>query len=137
MQEAQKKYLKEEQAKKKKAKSSVWILVAFGAIFVVILIKIATSNSVSVFSGLPDSDAAYAIAKVYIRPTVLASSVSFHDDEYRFAKKSDSVYVIKSSYSAVTSSGEKTTTNFTISLKYMGGAGNREESWKLLDLNQE
>lgn len=137
MQTVKDQYLKEEQAKKKKAKSSVWILVALGIIFAIILVKIATSNSVGVFSGLPDSDAAYSMAKIYIRPTVLASNVSFHDDEYKFAKKSDSVYVIKSSYSAVSSSGEKTTTHFTIAMKYMGGAANREESWKLLDLNQE
>jgi hypothetical protein len=56
---------------------------------------------------------------------------------YKFAKKSDSVYVIKSSYSARDSDGESTTTNFTISLRYMGGSANREESWKLLDLDQE
>ncbi|RWY54196.1 hypothetical protein [Mucilaginibacter gilvus] len=130
-------YLKDKQVKKKSALKGVWLLVIFGIVVVVILVKIANSNSMSVFSGLPDSDAAYAMAKLYIRPTVRSTDVSFHDDSYKFAKKSDSVYVIKSSYSARQTDGESTTTQFTISLKYMGGSATKEESWKMLDLNQE
>ncbi len=133
----QKEYLKAKQAKKKTATKAVLLLVVLGVVFVFILVKIANSNSTEIFSGLPNSDAAYTMAKIYIRPTVRSTSVSFHDDEYKFAKKSDSVYVIKSSYSAKDGNGESTTTNFTISLRYMGGGANREESWKLLDLNQE
>ncbi|MEO7212171.1 hypothetical protein [Mucilaginibacter sp.] len=133
----EKNYLKDKQIKKQSAVTAAWLLVGFGIVFVFILVKIANSNSMSVFSRLPDSDAAYAMAKLYIRPTVRSTNVSFHDDSYKFAKKSDSVYVIKSSYSARETSGESTTTQFTISLKYMGGSANKEESWKMLDLNQE
>jgi hypothetical protein len=134
---AGKDFLHAKQVKKKTAQKGVWILVVFGIVFVFILIKIANSNSMAVFSGLPSSDVAYSMAKVYIRPTVRSTSVSFHDDSYKFAKKSDSVYVIKSSYTAHDSNGESTTTNFTISLRYMGGSGSKEESWKLLELNQD
>jgi hypothetical protein len=133
----EKNYLKDKKIKKQSALKGVWLLVAFGIVFVVVLVKIANSNSMAVFSGLPDSDAAYAMAKLYIRPTVRSTNVTFNDDSYKFAKKSDSVYVIKSSYSARESDGESTTTQFTISLRYMGGSAKKEESWKLLDLNQE
>ncbi|MBD1367303.1 hypothetical protein IDJ77_26055 [Mucilaginibacter sp. ZT4R22] len=133
----EKDYLKAKQIKKESAKTAVWLLVAFGIVFVFILVKIANSNSMSVFNGLPDSDAAYAMAKLYIRPAVRSTNVTFHDDSYKFAKKSDSVYVIKSSYSARESDGQSTTTYFTISMRYMGGSAKKEESWKLLDLNQE
>lgn len=130
-------YLKEKQVKKKSALKAVWLLVAFGVVFIFIVVKIANSNSMSVFNGLPDSDAAYAIAKVYIRPTVRSTNVVFSDDSYKFAKKSDSVYVIKSSYSAKDSNGESEITNFTISLRYRGGSAASEESWSMLDLNQD
>lgn len=135
--QAGKQFLQSKEAKKKSALKGVWVLAILGIFFVFILIKIASSNSMGVFSGLPSSDVAYAMAKIYIRPTVRSTSVSFHDDSYKFAKKSDSVYVIKSSYTARSSDGESTTTNFTISLRYMGGSGSKEESWKLLELNQE
>ncbi|OOQ61662.1 hypothetical protein [Mucilaginibacter pedocola] len=131
-----KEYLRSKEKKKSSALKGVWVLALFGIVFVFILVKIANSNSMEVFNGLPSSDAAYAIAKVYIRPTVRSTSVNFEDDSYKFAKKSDSVYVIKSAYTARSSSGESTTTHFTISLQYMGGSGSKEESWKMLDLEQ-
>lgn len=130
-------YLKDKKVKKKSAMKAVWLLVGFGVVFVVVMIKIAGLNALEVFKGLPDSDAAYSIAKIYIRPTVRSTSVTFDDATYKFAKKSDSVYVIKSSYSAQDGNGESATTHFTISLRYLGGNGKSESSWKMLDLNQD
>jgi hypothetical protein len=77
----EKDYLQDKQLKKQSALKGVWLLVGFGIVFVFILVKIANSNSMSVFNGLPDSDAAYAIAKLYIRPAVRSTNVTFNDDE--------------------------------------------------------
>ncbi|AMR33349.1 hypothetical protein A0256_18945 [Mucilaginibacter sp. PAMC 26640] len=130
-------YLKDKKDKKKSAMKAVWLLVIIVVAFLVVILKIAGINSLVVFKGLPSSDDAYSIAKGYIRPTVRSNNVNFEDNSYKFAKKSDSVYVIKSTYSAVNTSGESATTNFTISLRYVGGNFKSENSWKMLDLNQD
>ena len=133
----EKDYLKDKKVRKKSAMKAVWLLLACGVVFIVILIKLAGNNSLNIFNGLPDSDQAYAIAKIYIRPTVRSTDVTFEDGSYKFAKKSDSVYVIKSAYSAKDGNGESATTHFTISLRYLGGSAKNEASWSMLDLNQE
>ncbi|RFZ84637.1 hypothetical protein DYU05_03210 [Mucilaginibacter terrenus] len=130
-------YLQDKTVKKKSAVKAAYLLVLAGIAIVIIVAKIAGSGSLPSFNGLPTSDAAYSIAKVYIRPTVRSNSVSFEDGNYKFAKKSDSVYVIKSSYTAKGPNGEKSTTNFTISLRYLGGNASSESSWSMLDLNQD
>lgn len=129
-------YLKDKVVKKKSALKAVYLLVLLGVVFVVMLFKFAYSGT-GVFSGLPDSDAAYEIAKGYIRPTVRSTSVTFHDDAYKFAKKSDSVYVIKSSYDEKDGNGESMSTNFTITLQYLGGHAKNEGAWKMVTLDKE
>jgi hypothetical protein len=130
-------YLQDKAVKKKSAVKVVWVLVFFGIAFAVLLAKFAMSGSISSFNGLPDSDVAYTVAKEYITPTVLSpSSLKFSDNEYKFAKKSDSVYVIKSFYTAKDENGDAIKTNFTITLKYNGGHAESSNSWTMLDLNQ-
>jgi hypothetical protein len=129
-------YLQDKAVKKKSAVKVVWVLVFFGIAFAVFLAKIAMSGSISLFNGLPDSDAAYTVAKEYITPTILSSNPKFSDSEYKFAKKSDSVYVIKSFYTANDGNGDAVKTNFTITLKYNGGHAESSNSWTMLDLNQ-
>lgn len=131
-------YLDDKSVKKKSALKVVWVLVFFGIAFAILLGKFALSGTLSnPFSGLPDSDAAYSAAKEFITPTVLNSGVSFSDSKYKFAKKADSVYVIKSFYTAKDATGDKIKTNFTIVMKYNGGRGESSKNWTMLDLNQE
>ncbi|MBK0379419.1 hypothetical protein [Mucilaginibacter segetis] len=124
-------------AKKKSAKKMGWVVVVFVIIFAVVLIKFAFTGSLSSFSGLPDSDAAYGVAKEFITPTVRSGSISFHDSEYQFAKKSDSVYVIRSSYTSKDDNGENSDVKFRITLKYNGGAASNQNNWTMLNLDQD
>jgi hypothetical protein len=130
-------YLIDKKVKKKSAIKGIWLATAFGIVFLLILVKFANSGSMDVFSGLPDSDAAYDIAKTFIRPTVRSTNVTFNDGSYKFAKQSDSVYVIKSFYEAKDGDSESSITNFTITLKYNGHHSQNESNWSLLNLDQE
>ena len=131
-------YLQEKKVKKKSAVKVLWVLAFFGIAFAVLIAKYATSGSIiNPFNGLPDSDAAYTAAKEYITPTILSSSPKFSDSEYKFAKKSDSVYVIKSFYTAKDGTGESVKTNFTITLKYNGGHAESSSNWTMLNLDQD
>ena len=133
----EKSHLVDKSVKKKSAVKVGYVLVFFGVVFAALLTKFAVSGSINPFNGLPDSDAAYTVAKGFIQPTILSSNVSFSDSEYKYAKKSDSVYVIKSFYTAKDADGESSKTNFTITLKYNGGHGEDNKNWTLVDLNQE
>lgn len=130
-------YLKAKTVKKKSASKAGWAIIFFLIVFALLLGKFALSGSVNVFSGLPDSDDAYSVAKHFIRPTTLSTHVTFSDSEYKFAKKSDSVYVIKSFYTASEKGGESSKTNFTITMKYNGGAGLQASNWSLVNLDQD
>jgi hypothetical protein len=129
-------YIKAKAAKKKSASKAGWALGFFVLIFVVLLGKYALSGSTGIFSGLPSSDAAYGIARKFIRPTILSTQVEFSEDEYKFAKKSDSVYVIKSFYTEKYDDGQTSKTNFIITLKYNGGAGANTSDWAMLNLDK-
>ena len=132
-----KNYHKAKAVRKKSASTAGWLIVFFVAVFAVLLGKFALSGSVTLFNGLPDSDAAYGIARKFIQPTILSTKVSFSDAEYKFAKKSDSVYVIKSFYTEKYDDGETSKTHFTITLKYNGGAGANASNWTLLNLDKD
>ena len=129
-------YLKDKKIKKKSALQGAWLLVIFGIIFAAMLARLAISDSVNLFNGLPNSDDAYSIAEEFITPMVLSGNVQFSDSDYRFAKKSDSVYVIKSFYTAKDADGDKSKTNFTIILKYKGGPATKTKNWAMLNLDQ-
>ena len=130
-------YLKDKTIKKKSASKAGWLITIFAAMFALLLGKFALSNTSNTFSGLPDSDAAHKVAKTFIQPTVLSTNISFSDSEYKFAKKSDSVYVIKSFYTTIDKDGESSKTNFTITLKYNGGVGAQTSNWAMLNLDQD
>jgi hypothetical protein len=130
-------YLKDKTIKKKSASKAGWLIAIFGTIFALLLGKFALSDTSHTFSGLPDSDAAYTVAKTFVQPTVLSTNISFSDSQYKFAKKSDSVYVIKSFYTTTDKDGESSKTNFTITLKYNGGAGAQASNWAMLNLDQD
>jgi hypothetical protein len=130
-------YLRDKTIKKKSASKAGWLIAFFATIFALLLGKFALSDTSHTFSGLPDSDAAYNVAIIFIQPTVLSTNISFSDSEYKFAKNSESVYVIKSVYPAIDQAGESSKTNFTITLKYNGGAGTQISNWAMLNLDQD
>ncbi|OJW18107.1 hypothetical protein [Mucilaginibacter sp. 44-25] len=131
-------YLKDKSVKNKTAKRAGLAIVALLILFGLFIGKWALSNpGGNLLDGLPDSDTAYGVAKQFILPTVRGSNPVFNDDNYQFAKKSDSVYVIKSSYSTKFDDGENQETRFTISLKYNGGMSSKTSNWTLINLDQD
>jgi hypothetical protein len=129
-------YLEDKTVKKKSAVKVVYLLIFFGVVFALLLAKFAIGGLSNPFNRMPDSDAAYTVAKEFIQPTVLSSNVTFSDTEYKFARKSDSVYVIKSFYTAKDADGDDEKTDFTITLKYNGGRAESSKNWALVDLDQ-
>lgn len=130
-------YIKDNKAKKSSAVILGRLIIFSIIVFAVLLGKFALSGfGVTTFNGLPDGDAAYSAAKQFILPTVLSSNIKFSDSEYKLAKKSDSVYVIKSHYTTTDHEGDTEITNFTIYLKYNGGASDKKHNWALLNLDQ-
>lgn len=127
-------YLVEKAAKKKKAMIYVWVMAAFGFVFVLVVIKFAVSGAMDdIISGGPSSDDVYAIAKDFIKPTLKSpDDAQFSDSEYQFGTKTDSVYVIKSSVEA---GGQKT--DFEITLKYLGGSKDDQRSWQMIDMKED
>jgi hypothetical protein len=133
-------YLKDKQHKRKTAMAGVWILVVIGIIFIMVIVKFATSGGNSdtfSFNTFPGSDDAYQVAKQYVSPTLRSGNVVFAEDHYQFAKKSDSVFVIKSYVSSIDEKGEKIKTNFQITLKYNGGPKAVQDNWTMVDLKSD
>ncbi|MDN3584477.1 hypothetical protein [Mucilaginibacter flavus] len=133
-------YLNDKQHKRKTAMAGVWILVVAGLVFIMVIVKFATSSGKSdsfSLSSFPGSDDAYQIAKQYVSPTLKSKRLIFSEDHYQFAKKADSVFVIKSSVTSVDAKGEKTRTNFQITLKYNGGPKGVQDNWTMINLDQD
>lgn len=129
-----KKYLAEKKKKKKSAMNGVAVLVILALIFAFIVAKFALTNNVEdTFSGAPTHDDVYEIAKAYVKPTLKSANATFSDSEYEFGKEQDSVYVIKSH--ADLDGGQRT--NFTITLKFKGGAKNDQRNWDVINLNED
>jgi hypothetical protein len=130
-------YLKEKAVKKKSAIKGSWLIVLFVVIFAGLLIKLAMSGSNGIYNGLPDSDVAYRIGRQFIQRTIRSGNATFEDSEYKFAKRSDSVYVINSSYTEMFDNGETSTTKFIITLKYNGGQGNKQTNWTMINFDED
>jgi|GEM_PF-738739 len=130
-------YLKQKADKKKSGNKAVFLLLTFTAIAIALVAKIFLTGTLKpeFMGGLPGSEDAYAMAKLFIRPTLRSSSANFADDRYQFGKQSDSIYVIRSSVQLTNDNGEKINTEFKIVLKYNGGQINKQKNWSLIDLS--
>ncbi|WP_214070767.1 hypothetical protein [Mucilaginibacter sp. dw_454] len=131
-------YLKERAAKKHSGNKALFIFLVLIAIVIAVVAKIFLTGTLKpeFMKGMPGSDDAYAMAKLFIQPTLKSSSVKFNDDKYQFGKQSDSVYVIQSSVESSTDGGEKVNTEFKIILKYNGGQVDKQKNWSLIDISQ-
>lgn len=131
-------YLAEKANKRKVAKEAFWILLIFIVLFTAIIMRFAIRSvfTEGIFSTMPSGDDAYKIAKHYIKPTINSPDASFADDDYRYAKDDDSVYIVKSHFNIKDSSNIKVIINYTIKLKYIGGKHTDEQSWTMLTLEE-
>ncbi len=130
-------YLKDKQIKKSFALKGVGLLVVLAIIFTVVLIRFAISGTKFDFiDAPPDSDAAYAVAKEFVKPTIKSSYIYFPEKGYLCAQKPDSTFIIKSYAESKNQSGIKDVTTFEISIKYNGGKTSDKTSWTVLDLSE-
>ena len=131
-------YLVDKVIVKRSALKFVWLPVAFAAVFVFIILRVAISGSGGdVLSHAPNNDEVYTIARYFITPTVKEAHPVFRGSPYQFNKKDDSVYIIKSFVETNSDSGEKLRTNFEVTLKYKGGDKLDKSNWDLLNLNED
>ena len=138
--ESQKDYLTQKKQKKKTAVKAVWFIIVLAIVFIIVIIKFALSGDMDVttlFSGMPSSDDVYSVSKQFVLPTLKGTDASFSEDGYQFGKKEDSVFVVKSAVETKTNSGDIQKTNFEITLKFKGGPVSNQNSWQLLNLNED
>ena len=87
-------------------------------------------------SSLPSGNEAFEIARDFIKPTWKSADSKFPDDEYKFVKNSDSVYVVTSYFNTNNNYGTAVKTNFTATLKYNGGTMSNQQNWTLVNLEE-
>src|SRR5580658_4793004 len=113
-------YLAENAAKQRTTRASMWALLIFIILFLVVIIRFAIrpgSNGDFLIS-MPTGDEAFKIAKDYMKPTLRSRDAAFADADYQYAKSSDSVYIVKSYFETNNTDRGKHKTNFTVRLKY-------------------
>jgi hypothetical protein len=130
-------YLRDKQVKKSFALKGVWLLVTLAIIFTVVLVRFAISGTRFDFiDEPPDSEAAYTVAKQFVKPTIKSSYIYFPETGYQCAQKPDSTFIIKSYAESKNRAGVKDVTTFEISIKYIGGKTSDKSSWTVLDLSE-
>jgi hypothetical protein len=133
-----KQYIDSKAGKKKSAKRVAWVLVAMGLIFIYVVIKFATTGSLSLSGGgLPTGEQAYEVAQGFVKSTVRSSSIDFPESGYYMAKRNDSTYVIRTTAEVTSDEGDKKRTKFKILMEYKGGKQDQLKNWSLLNISEE
>lgn len=121
---------------KKRAKRTGWVVFASIAVFALIMIRFATSGSITdnFFSSMPDKTDAYDMAKQFVRPSMRGADVEFADG-FQFGKQGDSVYIIRSYAEAESGDDGKQRIDFSVIMKYNGGPVSFKNNWELQSMN--
>lgn len=131
-------YLESKAVKKKSAMKAAWILIVLALVFIIVIIKFAQSAGFRfTTSGLPTGNEAFEVAQGFVKSTVRSNNVEFPGSGYQFAKRSDSVYVIRSVVELSGDNGEKKRTNFKVLMQYNGGKQDELKNWSLLNISEE
>ena len=131
-------YLQNKAAKESFLLKGVFVLIALALIFTAFIARFALSGSRSDFlNGAPDNDAAYSVAKQFVKPTIKYHKVVFPESGYQCAQKPDSVFIIKSYAEAKDEPGPKNITTFEITLKFIGGNVSDKNNWRLLGITED
>lgn len=133
----EKNYVESKNIRKKSALKAVWVLLVMAVIVIFILVKFAHTGIRFTTSGLPTGDEAYEVAKDFVKATLRSDNVEFPGSGYQLAKRSDSVYVIRSVVEVTDEAGEKKTNNFKMLMEYKGGKQDEQKNWNLLNISEE
>lgn len=129
------KYLKSKAEKKKSAMGAVWLLLIVAAIFICIVIHFATGGSIYQ-ARMPERGDAYEVAKQFVLDDSKDKNLDFVDG-YSYAKKGDSIFVIKSSFEQHLDGSESKRSDFEVTMRYKGGDVTSQGSWDLLNINKD
>ena len=130
-------YLESKKFRKKKARPYLWLFIIGSVIFIIIMIRFAHTGIRFVSTGLPTSTEAFSVAKDFVRSTVRSNDVTFPSSGFQFAKKTDSIYVIRSAVETKSESGETKTTTFKVVMQYKGGKQDEQRNWSLLNISED
>jgi len=132
-------YLGSKSEKKKKALKGVWFILAAAAVFVFVILRYVQGSSMKIGSrGLPDKEEAYKVAKDFLKADSPGSEqIDFADDGFSIGKKTDSIYVIKSTFEKRLEGGDVKKGDFSVTMRYKGGAVDDQNNWDLMNINTD
>jgi hypothetical protein len=132
-------YLGSKSVKKKKAFKGVWIILGVAVVFIVVLLRYVHNSEDRISRpGLPEKEDAYKVAKAFLKADSPGSEqVDFADDGFAFGKKTDSIYVIKSTFEKRLEGGDVKKGSFSVTMRYKGGLNDDQNNWDLLNINKD
>jgi len=128
-------YLEHKSRRKESSKKAFWLVAVMVFLFGVTIFRFATSSVNMTSPGLPTNDDAYDVAKDFIADAMKTNDVDFPGNGYQVAKRSDSVYVIRSVVETTNMMGFKNDNNFRVLMQYNGGKQNEKRNWSLLQIS--
>jgi hypothetical protein len=136
---SKKDYITEKQEKIKTTARGIIILAIFIIIFIAVIIRFALRADVNngLPSPMPSGKDAYEIAKDYILPALKPANAEFPDIDYQITKNPDSIYIITSYFETRELNGQNSKTDFTVTLKFKGGAALDQQNWTLIKLKKQ
>ena len=130
-----KSYLNNQEQKKKFANKLIIFLIIIATTFTVALVRLAlTGTTKEIVNNPPKNVDVYLIAKQFVKQDTKSSNIVFPETGYQFDQKMDSTYTIKSYMESKNQSGEKTVTQFVITLKFFGGDALNQRRWQMISL---
>jgi len=132
-------YLGTKSAKKNKALKGVWFIIAGAVIFIIVILRYVQNSEVRIASqGLPEKEDAYKVAKAFLKAdSPGAEQIDFSDDGFSFGKKTDSIYVIRSTFEKHLEGGDLKKGSFSVTIRYKGGANDDQNNWDLMNINKD
>jgi hypothetical protein len=132
-------YLGTKSVKKKKALKGVWFILVAAVVFIVVILRYVHNSEDRITSrGLPEKEDAYKVAKAFLKADSPGSErVDFADDGFSFGKKTDSIYVIRSTFEKHLEGGDIKKGSFSVTMRFKGGISDDQNSWDLLNINKD
>ena len=66
-----------------------------------------------------------------------SEQIDFSDDGFSIGKKTDSIYVIKSTFEKHLDGGDLKKGDFSVTMRYKGGTVDEQDSWELMNINKD
>ena|ERR1700761_2226490 len=132
-------YLAENAAKKKVTSNAMLALFIFVVLFIIIMLRVALRSGADggFFSSMPSDEQAFAVAKVFVKPTLRSTNGDFAQDDFQCVRGADSVYTVKSWFETKDTGEGKVRTHFSITLRYNGGSPANDANWSMENIQEK